>query len=64
MVDPGYTFDEDCSSCCELEPEIVAEEVCPKSLRQCGHHCNHSWTHDICCWCGRSWEEETDGPAN
>lgn len=27
-------------------------EVCPASKRSCGHHCNHLWTHDQCCWCG------------
>ena len=25
---------------------------CPKSERQCGHHCNCSWVHDCCHWCG------------
>jgi len=25
---------------------------CPKSQRPCSHHCNHSWTHDACHWCG------------
>jgi hypothetical protein len=31
---------------------------CLKSKRDCGHHCNHSWTHDECCWCGKEWGED------
>lgn len=30
-------------------------EECPNSERPCGHHCNHSWTHDKCDWCGKEW---------
>lgn len=33
-------------------------EKCPNSLRACGHHCNHSWSHDECCWCGKKWGED------
>lgn len=36
------TCDEDCD-----------DDVCVKSQRTCGHHCNHWWTHDVCCWCGK-----------
>lgn len=25
---------------------------CAASQRLCGHHCNHTWSHDTCCWCG------------
>lgn len=34
------------------------EDVCSKSQKTCGHHCNHSWTHDACCWCPARWGEE------
>jgi hypothetical protein len=67
VVDPGIdTFDPECDSCCEQEyyENEREEDVCPQSLRVCGHHCNYSWSHDTCCWCGKTWEEETDGPAN
>lgn len=43
----------DCVSCGE-----VPEHECPKSERPCGHHCNHSWTHDICHWCGAEFGED------
>ena len=44
---------EDCLSCGGEN-----EEICPNSAKVCGHHCNHSWTHDVCCWCGKEWGEE------
>jgi len=44
----------DCHSCEQNMPK----NKCPKSLRQCGHHCNHSWTHDVCCWCAKEFGEE------
>lgn len=37
----------DCTSCTD-DPT----EICPKSQRACGHHCEHVWTHDECHWCG------------
>jgi hypothetical protein len=40
----------ECASCSESVPL----NECPKSERKCGHHCNHTWTHDICHWCGYS----------
>lgn len=46
-----------CSSC----PDIggTAEiDLCPDSRSPCGHHCNHSWSHDVCDWCGTEWGEE------
>lgn len=50
----------DCDSC--AEQDIVGQ--CPNSRRECGHHCNHSWSHDECCWCGKVFvgdkEEESD----
>lgn len=56
----------ECWSCGEGYPI----DECPTSKRQCGHHCNHVWTHDECCWCGKEFgcddeseqkEDETDG---
>jgi hypothetical protein len=47
---------------CETDGGDLQE--CPKSERECGHHCNHSWSHDKCCWCGTEWGEggeETPG---
>lgn len=46
----------ECYSCGELD------ERCSKSDRKCGHHCNHSWTHDWCCWCGKEWGEKGTAP--
>jgi hypothetical protein len=47
---------DECSSCGEEFEE--GDEFCPNSRRPCGHHCNHSWTHDKCCWCEREFGEE------
>jgi hypothetical protein len=44
--------DDDCYSC---EQETESDE-CELSERSCGHHCNHSWTHEECCWCGETWD--------
>lgn len=41
-----------CSACGEQCPR----NECPASPLRCGHHCNHSWSHEICCWCGATWE--------
>lgn len=46
-------LDSICTACEEGEPK----DECPKSLRPCGHHCNHSWSHDQCCWCKKEWGE-------
>jgi hypothetical protein len=51
------TLDEECISCGE-----EAEEKCSKSKRSCGHHCNHSWSHEECCWCGEEFGEIEDSP--
>jgi hypothetical protein len=48
--------DERCDSC----RESLRTDVCPSSLKTCGHHCNHSWSHERCCWCGREWGDELD----
>jgi hypothetical protein len=49
-------IDDACTSCHENMPQ----NECPKSERDCGHHCNHSWSHDGCCWCNKTWGEETE----
>lgn len=48
--------DNECSSC--GESDLLNE--CPNSEKDCGHHCNHSWSHEACCWCGKSWECEDE----
>lgn len=46
---------DDCISCEEEDPK----GECPQSQRpSCGHHCNHSWTHDVCCWCKGVWDAD------
>lgn len=52
---PTSELDDECATCGEEEG---LEGECPESQRPCGHHCNHSWTHDCCHWCG--WEAEDD----
>lgn len=42
---------------CPPGPPAGEAEQCPKSKKPCGHHCDHEWTHDTCCWCGKSWGE-------
>lgn len=39
---------EKCISC----EEGTEKNVCMSSPRDCRHHCNHSWSHDSCCYCG------------
>lgn len=46
----------DCIDCGEGTPA----NDCAKSKRSCGHHCNHAWSHDGCCWCGREWGCENE----
>lgn len=38
----------------ELKAEIEQLKI---RLCQNGIHCNHSWSHDKCCWCGKEWGE-------
>lgn len=45
--------DSPCISCGEEMPF----HECPKSLRSCGHHCDCSWIHDVCHWCGEEFGE-------
>lgn len=44
--------EDDCYTCDNAGPDLNADTRCSKSKRKCGHHCNHSWTHDECDWCG------------
>lgn len=43
-----------CASCGESG---VERDECPASGRPCGHHCNHVWETDACCWCGTTFGE-------
>lgn len=52
---PGLPDDE-CASC----PEGMPEGECTRSLRACGHHCNHSWEQDVCHWCGKEFGEDEE----
>lgn len=40
---------------CPPGPPAGEPETCPESRKDCGHHCNHVWTHDECCWCRKTW---------
>lgn len=42
----------ECVSC-----EEGMTEICEKSKRECGHHCNHSIEDAECCWCGKIFGE-------
>lgn len=53
-------LDEVCTSC---EEHLKAGE-CPRSKRKCGHHCNHSWSHDECCWCNADFSGEDEGASD
>jgi len=44
----------DCLSCGEGMPK----GECSESERECGHHCNHSWSHGSCDWCGEDFGEQ------
>lgn len=44
----------DCIGCGEGFPT----RECSKSLRLCGHHCNHLEVSDTCHWCGGTYDEE------
>jgi hypothetical protein len=50
------TTDEACLSCAEGSPRAE----CPYSPRDCGHHCNHSWDQDECCYCGAVFGDQDD----
>lgn len=52
----------ECDTC--ADPTIPGSQdgapkgECPKSERACGHHCNCSWVHDCCHWCGVEFGED------
>lgn len=50
----------ECLTCGEECAEWAGEQ-CPKSKRKCGHHCNCTWTQDVCCWCDKKFEADEDG---
>jgi len=50
---------DECLTCGETEG---LENECLFSERDCGHHCNHSWTHDNCHWCGIECDEYGNWP--
>lgn len=50
-------YPEDCMSCDEGDTDI-----CVEGKRGCSHHCNHIWTHDVCCWCGETTPEDDEIP--
>lgn len=47
MTEQSPELDQECGSCGEGLPD----DECKASGRPCGHHCNHSWESDECCWC-------------
>lgn len=55
----GQIGDDDTCTTCGMGDSVThpEHEPCPKSKRSCGHHCEHSWSHDSCCWCKASWGE-------
>ena len=50
VMERSMDKDVECISCDEGDP---ANE-CAESEGDCGHHCNHIWTHDECCWCDKN----------
>ena len=62
MADPDLDIEwGDCATCGE-DPahDLYPLNECPKSLRPCGHHCNHVWDQDVCHWCGAEVNEDGD----
>lgn len=47
----------DCADCANKRMGYD-DDQCHKSQKSCGHHCNHSWSHDSCCWCSAEWGED------
>jgi hypothetical protein len=50
-----------CLSC--GDPDAACNE-CPNSKRPCGHHCDCSWSLDICHWCGAEFGGDDDGQSD
>jgi hypothetical protein len=61
QIDEVSDDSESCDTCTE-DPthETYPLNECPESKRPCGHHCNHSWTHDRCDWCGTEFGEDEE----
>lgn len=61
-------INEDLDECisCDEDPDPCLDNYdnykCPKSKRPCGHHCNHSWSHEECCWCGMVFGSNEEDP--
>jgi hypothetical protein len=53
----------ECDSCASVPGGEDHPERCPKSKKSCGHHCNHSWSHEHCHWCGKEWGEASVDPS-
>jgi len=51
--------EEDEIGCVSCGEQMMRNE-CPNSKRECGHHCNCSWSQDKCCWCGMEWSDEEE----
>lgn len=49
----------ECVSCGESPSPL-----CSESKRGCGHHCNCSWVHDKCCWCGVEFGEDAQASTS
>lgn len=43
---------DECMTCTDGSEADKADK-CPNSKRECGHHCDCSWSQDKCCWCGK-----------
>lgn len=60
------TLDGECISCEEdpdpQDPMDYDKYKCSNSKRPCGHHCNHSWSHEECCWCGYVFGPNEESP--
>jgi hypothetical protein len=57
-VKPDPKTSDVCDSC--GEGLTLSEYQCKNSKRACGHHCNHSFTLDACCWCGEEFGESDE----
>jgi hypothetical protein len=54
----------DCVTCSEIRGTMAElRDMCPESDRPCGHHCNHLWQSDCCCWCGVQIDEDGNLPV-
>lgn len=54
-IEKAVDLDAECDSC---GAQGAVEGECPEGKRPCGHHCNHSWIQDECCWCGQEFGEQ------